>query len=279
MGKSSAKALVFLISGAALVACSNPFGATSHVGLNHRPGNSQDALYSSVVANFSMDGPASTTAIADTSWVQQPFQVLGVANLAAGISRFGGTSLYVNGLDTNAGVGFPSLTFGASDWCIEFWYYMPSAPAGAYPVFTNYNYYGGLTAAGIHIGVNSTPSLGLTVYTGGGNLNATAPNSSVNGLANFPVAQWVHVAAIRKGSAISLYLNGELQGSATLASNTGLNWESSNAYHLGRWAAFQLGAPMNVRYGYGYFSDLRITKGNSRYSGSFIPPTAAFPSY
>ncbi len=249
---------------------------------NITSGVAKDSLWSSVTLLLNMDGSNASTSLVDLSPSARTATVVGNAAISTAQTKYGSGSFYVDGTDTNSGIQFPGLSFGASDWCIEFWYYFPSATltAGTFPLFSNFNYFNGTTAAGISIHVDGpTQKINALMYTGGGNDATGATGSGINTTNAISLQQWNHVALTRQGAVLRLYLNGALQSSATNSSNTGINMESTNSYYLGRWYAFGAGAASNKRYGYGYFDDLRITKGSARYTtSSFTLPVRALPN-
>ena len=79
---------------------------------------------------------------------------------------------------------------------------------------------------------------------------------------------WYHIAAVRAGSTITLYING-IAG-ATVTSSATLGRSDYNLW-LG---AQHSGGP--VYYFNGYVDDVRITNGVARYLYNFSPPNAAF---
>ena len=76
---------------------------------------------------------------------------------------------------------------------------------------------------------------------------------------------WHHIAVVRNGSTVTIYIDGINRGSAT----------NSTSYTPGNYAV-EIGSgvvtsafPMT-----GLISDLRITRGHARYTANFTPPTA-----
>lgn len=94
---------------------------------------------------------------------------------------------------------------------------------------------------------------------------------TMNGVTKVPENTWNHVALSFDGSNIRLFLNGNLEATA---SNTD-GW-----YDLGQ---MEVGCYTNPNYTtYGFLGDIdevRITKGVARYTSNFIPPTKPFPNY
>ena len=76
---------------------------------------------------------------------------------------------------------------------------------------------------------------------------------------------WNHVALVRSGSTITLYLNGTNVGQATNA--TSFTGDAANGVRIG--AEYPTGFEFT-----GYISNLRIVKGTAVYTSNFTPPTA-----
>ena len=81
--------------------------------------------------------------------------------------------------------------------------------------------------------------------------------------------QWHHLAVVRSGSTITLYVNGVSVGST---STSVFPTDTSLALSIAR----QNFSPTSQQYLYGYIDDFRITKGAARYTADFTPPTEAF---
>jgi hypothetical protein len=75
---------------------------------------------------------------------------------------------------------------------------------------------------------------------------------------------WSHVAVVRSGTTISIYLNGVSSASATVSQAIG----TTGAFSFGRQS------DGSGYYYNGYFSNIRIVKGTAVYTGNFTPPTA-----
>jgi hypothetical protein len=78
-----------------------------------------------------------------------------------------------------------------------------------------------------------------------------------------PINQWAHIAVVRNGTAVVIYINGVSAGSATLSTNF-----NNNDTYIGR----QYGAA--TAYLAGYVSNLRWIVGTAVYTSAFTPPTS-----
>lgn len=80
---------------------------------------------------------------------------------------------------------------------------------------------------------------------------------------------WNHIAVVRNGSNLSIYLNGTSVLSTTISVSVN---SGGNAFDVG---SMQQGtAPKYYHYFPGYISNLRVVKGTAVYTGNFTPPTA-----
>jgi hypothetical protein len=88
--------------------------------------------------------------------------------------------------------------------------------------------------------------------------------SRLTSTAVVPAGQWVHVAAVRASSVLSLYING-IKDVTTATVATAMNASGATAY---------IGAAIDPYYFNGYISNLRIVKGTALYTGNFTVPSA-----
>lgn len=106
-----------------------------------------------------------------------------------------------------------------------------------------------------------------------GNTSAARKDISTSG-GLITAGQWYHVAVVRNGSTITLYLDGVSRGTvnvSTLAINTfsvGNGVETIGYYE---------DSATGPKYFNGYIDEMRITKGVARYTSNFTAPTTAFP--
>jgi hypothetical protein len=108
--------------------------------------------------------------------------------------------------------------------------------------------------------------LGNSSATFSGYISLHTSTWRINGSIDAADDNWNHVAIIRSGSGVKLFVNGNQSGST---------WTTSQDFSSGGSAGIDLGynsANSVARY-VGYIDDFRITKGIARYTSSFTPPT------
>ena len=183
-----------------------------------------------------------------------------------------GGSVYFNGTtDYLQSAANSDFQFGTSDFTVEVWVYFEALPSESV-LLSKWN-------AGGQAGTNqwllfvadSTPSF---VWSTDG---LTSPNAGVTG-PNLALNSWHHLAAVRNGSSITLYVNGvpgtsESESGSLYGSETellGIGYRRDNNSGTSRLT--------------GYMSDIRIVKGTAVYTAgvvntaAFTPPTAPLSS-
>ena len=171
-------------------------------------------------------------------------------------SKFGGSSMSFNGTDSSINMLVnQNLAMSASNFTIEFWI-NPDATQGSSPVVLNIN---GGTNPYVQLGWFNASNWGIVVGNSWSISDGTPPTAGV----------WSHVAFVRNGSTLTYYLNGVSSG--TPATNTNVLTNITAISSIGSFNS-------SSNYYKGYLDDLRITTGVARYTTTFTPPSAAFPT-
>jgi len=79
--------------------------------------------------------------------------------------------------------------------------------------------------------------------------------------------EWNHIALVRNGTTMTVYVNGVSKGTAT----SSINFTSTAGLGIGA-------SPTGYQPSNGQIADVRITKGVARYTEAFTPPTKPFPA-
>lgn len=209
------------------------------------------------------NGTNGSTTITDSSPTPKTVTPVGNAQISTARSKFGGSSILFDGTGdylTVPSTGTPG-DFGAGDFTVELWTFLVSR-INTFPcLLGNYTAF----AAG-----------SFALFAGHSSGSTTQYQLALNG-SGFPSINagtiiyndWAHIAVVRSGSTISLYLNGTSVGSAT--SSVNLNGTTGSLF-IGTTGDGIAGGAIN-----GYIDDLRITKGVARYTSNFSVPPAQFP--
>lgn len=182
------------------------------------------------------------------------------------IVRFGTHSAVFNG--TTGYLQTPSSTnysFGTGPVTIEFWYYGTTLQWG---IFGNVQTNSGTWAVGgYQINVNASGQFLFNWYG-----PSALPGALIYTTSTLSANTWYHLAVVRNGASMTLYVNGVGQTFTTnITTSTSLDFAGANTLTVG-WS----GITSDSR-GACYIDDLRITKGVARYSTDFLVPQFAFP--
>jgi len=187
----------------------------------------------------------------------QRFNPFGTST-AYSTSVIGGSSFFNGNSGTYLTAPSTSGQLGAGDFTIECWSYLISR-ISIYPcIWSNYSVFTTGTLA-IFAGHNSASINKYQIA-----LNGTFP--ALESTASIIYNQWTHIALVRSGSTITLYLNGVANG--TVSSSATLNGTSGISY-IGSTGDDLVGAYLN-----GYLSNQRVVVGTAVYTSAFTPPTA-----
>ena len=185
-------------------------------------------------------------------------QTVGNAQINTSIVKYGTGSMYFDGAnDALTLPNSPVLQLGSADFTCEFWAYRLAATNMTW-VFLNGN---SSNYAALRLDTDTSGNIFLLMSTSG---SAWAINTS--GSAVLPLSTWTHIAAVRFGGTMRLYVNGVALISTTISGSL----TAGTSQQVGA----NFGATQVVN---GYVDDLRLTNGIARYTANFTPPTVALP--
>ena len=213
-----------------------------------------DTLFNYTTLLVQADGAAnnSTNGSAVDSANSYNLVVSGGTPIQGSINPFGqGWSNSFNGTNQYLSASANTAFALSGDFTVEFW---------VYP--TTFNQYGCLVdtrsvntnATGFYIRSQSSYTSGQWQVS-----NGTA-SFNINASTNLTVNTWQHIALVRSGSTLTLYLNGVSVGTTTTSQN----------FSDG---ALRICNAIDNYYFPGYISNLRILKGTALYTTTFTPST------
>ena len=167
-------------------------------------------------------------------------------------SQFGGKSLKINTSAGYANYAYASASDSElpGDFTIEFFVWLDNVVSEGVMI-------GSTASGGFQIGHRSGNTWGL----------AKASTAWLAYAASMPsLDTWHHVAVVRSGTAIKIYLDGVQVATGTSSAT----FTGSTSVRVGGMSG--LGSTTGA-----YFDEVRITKGIARYTAAFDPPTAPFP--
>lgn len=210
-----------------------------------------------------MEGTNGGTSFVDSSLRTKTITTLTGTTTSNTQVKFGQTSCFITGTDAgglslaaNADFGF-----GTGDFTIEGWCYATNVTTRLNTLFDN----------------RISSAVGIQVYIGGGAFTVPASSLGVStnsailktGTGGVVANSWLHIAVTRTSNLIGGYVNGTQVFTVT----DSRTYASSAACYVGR----DQGGTSLQGFG-GYLDDVRITKGVSRYTANFTPPTNPFPN-
>lgn len=213
-----------------------------------------DPYFNSVIALLHGNGADGSTTITDNSPLALNWTRSGVT-VSTAQSKFGGASLYWNGNhNLTPPSGLSSYTIGTADnFCFEMWLYPTNFSA------TNFvlDFRGGASSQFLVIDSGTNGRLRLD----GTSIGAiSSPLLTIN--------SWNHLAITRNSGTLRVFVNG----------TQGASVSDSNAWGIGGSSRPVIGnSSGGGEQFYGHMDDIRITRGEARYTSAFTVPSAAFP--
>ena len=190
---------------------------------------------------------------------------VGDARTSTAVIKYGSSSMYFDGTGDYLSLpASPVTTFGSNNFTLEFWLYVATLPGTRNQItYLNGNPSG---YAAVVLQITATNKIGLTFSETGSSWktdDTTGVGSAIT------ASTWQHVALVRSGQNMQVYLGGAAQGSpyTTTAATTSL----MPTYTLNQIGVYNSSSFLFT----GYLTDFRITN-YARYTTTFTPPTAPF---
>lgn len=204
-----------------------------------------DPYFDDVISLLHFDGAdASTTFTDEKGIVWTPG---GDAQIDTDQSRFGGSSLYLDGTgDYLTSATDSGFAVGTDDFTVECWCRIQNS-------FSNRVIFALPGGQALYKASDGR----IYFWNGSSNL--------MDGGATIPNLSWVHVALVRSSGTLALYTSGTQRATASYGTSI-----TANQLRLG--AGFAGESPY-----FGWQDDFRFTAGVARYTGSFSVPTLPFP--
>ena len=191
-------------------------------------------------------------------------KTVGNAQIDTAVKKYGTGSLEFDGSGDYLEAPYNKAYAFSGDFTVEFWIYYISHVG---------SYTGIICCANTHTG-SGAPTAGwiLSFYSTGDDLLwEIAGQGGFTSTSSLSKNQWVHLAVVRSGSTVTLYMDGVSVGSKT---QSGTADSVSFPLFVGRGRS-----TVSTPYFEGYIDDIRITNGIARYTSSFTPPDAALPKF
>ncbi len=181
-------------------------------------------------------------------------QTVGSPSFVASPVKFGGNCLY---LPASSVIRYNhnAAAFGnafRSDYTVDCWVY-PTLATGVRPIFGKDGVWGCYFTAG---------KIKFEYYgDGGGHYSCVSAGT-------YAAGTWHHVAVVRSGSTIKVYVNGSQAASLTVTDE--VYADTMVKFSIGSYAALVSG------YLTGYVDEFRVSNGIARWTGNFTPPSLQY---
>ena len=228
-----------------------------------------DLHFPKVTALLPFDGTNGATSTTDSSNSNHTVTFGGDAEISTAQSKFGGSSLSLDGNGDYVDLPRATNQFVSEDFTIEFWFRINSG-AGSETVGLFGSYYTGGGGKGMLM--QSSASYNQVffqwMYGSGSGTDWAYLNQTQGTRTALSNNTWYHVAVTRSGNTWRLFLNGTQEDSVTQSDQL---TDSGSTTRLGNY-----GPSGSASHGLnGYIEDFRITKGLARYTSNFTAPTSA----
>ena len=245
-----------------------PFNKPDITQLSALGSTTGDVYFPQTTLLLPFDGSNGATTTSDLSSKNNTVVFYGNAQLSTAQSKFGGSSLLLDGTGDYLQIANQSyFDFSTNDWTIECWFYLDSSTSGTYNTLLDM---GNGSAPGSGPYWTAVKNDSGTYYIGAALDSTTAGDWDVlNNLAisTLSADTWNHFAISRAGSNFKVFLNGTSVATGTSAS--AMRDENSTVKIGAR------GQSTANNYFKGYIDDVRITTGVARYTSNFTPPTTS----
>ena len=212
------------------------------------------------VLNIRGDG-----SVSDTSTTGKSVSSAGDTHTDSSIARVGSGSVYFDGAGDYLSINSSNdFNFGSGAFTVSMWVRPQTLPApGTQAAFL---IQGNSAAADSSLGGAGLELFGDRVYFVGTIGGTTYHPYYGNAIGSYPLSAntWYHVALVRSGNTVTLYINGVSQGSVSVSGSANA---SGNALAIGRYGEF------NGNYFKGWIDEVQVVKGFARWTGNFDPNT------
>jgi hypothetical protein len=210
-----------------------------------------------------MDGADAGTTFTDSNagGSAHTWTANGNAQLDTADKKFGSASLLLDGTgDYLSTPDHADWAMGSGEFTYDLWFKVAGGDGANRVLMSDANAGGSLTGVLIYL---NTANKVLAQTTAGGSKLITGTSTFVAA-----GATWNHVAYVRTGDVLRLFVNGTQEG-GDLAVSGAVN-NSDGAMMIGKYGE------LATLYWNGWIDEVRISKGLARWTANFTPPTAAY---
>ena len=229
-------------------------------------GPATDPYFTNVKLLLHANGANGSTTITDSSTAPATFTANGNTQLTTATVKFGTAALTFDGVAGSfLGATAAKFATGAADFTIEGWIYPTAAENNVVFSTLGGSVIGGPAGFLLYIDTSGHPSFATGDATG----SPASSGSFLTGSGTAALNTWHHLAGVRSGDNMTVYLNGVSSGSMAMPYTRVLN---HTVGVIGR-----IFNDIALYYETNRVDEVRLTVGVARYTSDFSVPTAPFP--
>jgi hypothetical protein len=206
-------------------------------------------------------GADGATTFVDRSAAARTLTANGNAQVDTAITKFGPAILLDGTGDFVSAADSADFTLGTGEWTIETWFNRSGGDGNVRRICGQCDSGGTAASASFLFGLQST-NVGLLQVSNG------AGYTTVTGTTTFTATGWHHLAAVRTGNILRLFVNGVQEGGDVAFAGTVPN--STNTFSIGRIGEF------DGQYWQGSLDEVRLSVGIARWTANFTPPAVPY---
>lgn len=212
-----------------------------------------------------MDGVDASTTFTESAHAgaAHTWTAAGNAQIDTGITKFGtGTGLFDGTGDYITTPDHADFTLGSGDFTVDFWFNRAGGDGAARFICGQSDNAGTTTTRAFQVLLSTGNVVLFSCF------DAAGSATTVTGTTTFTATGWHHVAGVRTGNVLRLFVDGTQEG-GDVAFSVAVN-DSANAFGVG-----SLGE-VTANTWNGSLDEFRLSVGIARWTANFTPPTAAY---
>jgi concanavalin A-like lectin/glucanase superfamily protein len=236
--------------------------AVSHMAMLMSGGNGNDT-FTKILLH--MDGTDASTTFTDSKMgdpATHTWTAAGNAQIDTAISKFGGAAGLFDG--TGDFVTTPDDTHfyaGSGNFTVDFWFNRAGGDGTSRFICGQADSSATIATRSIQMVLSATNTIQGSVIEGGAATTVTSTTT-------FTATGWHHVAFVRTGNVLKLFIDGTQEGGDVAFTGTVNN--STNAFGVGC-----IGELTSLTF-FGSIDEFRLSVGVARWTANFTPPVAAY---
>jgi hypothetical protein len=216
--------------------------------------------YTTVLLHFDGADAATTFTDSNVGGSAHTWTAAGNAQLDTAAKEFGSASLLLDGTgDSISTPAHADVDFGSGDFTVDLWFNRAGGDGTTRGMVIYDN--AAESAPAFRISLNASNQVAVGAFHSGGNTQFTSTST-------FTATGWNHVAFVRTGNTLKLFINGTQEGGDQSYVES-IRDTTPTTVWIGQWGA-------NRFYFNGWIDEVRISKGLARWTANFTPSSSAY---